>query len=438
LPFDAMAADRKITIRRFCHFSVKEFPYDEEALRKVLTNLLSNAIKFTPEGGRIDFFAAMIPSCDTNNTNSTLYICVSDTGGGIAEDEIDHVFERFYQGKSEIKYPITGSAGSGIGLYLCKSIIEMYKGEIFARNNHGRGCSFRVFIPVGDADKEPAQPVGNLLQAPAAEADNGDSVVDTGTTVLVVDDNADMRSFIRSILAEHYTVVEAANGQEALNILLERNIDFIVSDLMMPVMDGLELSRRVKENFSISHIPFLMLTAKTTPDARLESYRIGVDEYLLKPFDEAILLARIEGILRNKRRYQNNFSLDMNVDELNIETESRDSKFVNQVMDVIKENYKNSYFEVGDFAETLGVSRSLLNKKLQSLIGQSAGQFIRNYRLNLAKEMILKNRKNRSMNISEIAYEVGFNDSKYFTRCFTKHFNITPSAMLNNPEQPDN
>ena len=178
-----------------------------------------------------------------------------------------------------------------------------------------------------------------------------------------------------------------------------------------------------------------MLTAKTTPDARIESYRIGVDEYLLKPFDESILLARIEGILRNKQRYQNNFSLDMNVDELNIESESRDKKFVNQVMEVIKENYKNSYFEVGDFAEALGVSRSLLNKKLQSLIGQSAGQFIRNYRLNLAKEMILKNRKNKSMNISEIAYEVGFNDSKYFTRCFTKHFNTTPSAMLNGMEQ---
>ena len=238
LPFDAMAADRNITIRRFCRFHVKEFPYDEEALRKVLTNLLSNAIKFTPEGGRIDFYAAMIPSCDTNNTNSTLYICIRDTGSGIAEGDIDHVFERFYQGKSEIKYPITGSAGSGIGLYLCKSIVEMYKSEIFARNNHGRGCSFRVFIPVGDADSEPAQPVGNQLQLPATEADSGDKDSDAAITVLVVDDNADMRSFIRSILAERYKVVEAANGQEALNILLERNIDFIVSDLMMPVMDG--------------------------------------------------------------------------------------------------------------------------------------------------------------------------------------------------------
>lgn len=228
--------------------------------------------------------------------------------------------------------------------------------------------------------------------------------------------------------------MEAANGEEALHILNSNPVDFIISDLMMPVMDGIELSRRVKDAFAISHIPFLMLTAKTSQEARLESYRMGVDEYLLKPFDETLLLTRIQNILENRKRYQRKFTLNMDVDVLNMEEESGDKKFLNQVMEVIKENYKNSYFEVSDFSEAVGVSKSLLNKKLQSLIGQSAGQFIRNYRLNIARELILKNRETKNMNIAEIAYEVGFNDPKYFTRCFTKYFNTTPSSLLNKEE----
>ena len=203
---------------------------------------------------------------------------------------------------------------------------------------------------------------------------------------------------------------------------------------MMPVMDGLELSRRVKEDLAISHIPFLMLTAKTSPETKLESYKMGVDEYMSKPFDEQMLLARINNILENKRRQRNSFVSDMDVSSLNIDEDSRDKKFMDHVMEVIKENYKNSYFEVGDFAEALGISRSLLNKKLQSVAGQSAGQLIRSYRMNVARGLILKNRKTRTMNISEIAYEVGFNDSKYFTRCFTKQFGISPSAFMTETE----
>lgn len=207
-------------------------------------------------------------------------------------------------------------------------------------------------------------------------------------------------------------------------------MDFIISDLMMPVMDGMELSRRVKNDFSISHIPFLMLTAKTSDEARLESYKMGADAFLLKPFDENMLLARISNILENRRRFQQKFSIDMNTDSLEVDENSGDKKFLNKAMSVVKENYKNPDFEVSDFIEAVGISKSLLNKKMQSLTGQSAGQFIRNYRLNLARELLLKNKVTRTMNISEIAYEVGFNDPKYFTRCFTKHFNVTPSSLL--------
>ena len=240
---------------------------------------------------------------------------------------------------------------------------------------------------------------------------------------------------MRSILTDFYDVVEAADGREGLDILLSRNIDFVISDLMMPVMDGIEFSKRVKENFEISHIPFLMLTAKTSSESRLEGYRSGVDEYLQKPFDEEILLARIKNILENKRRYQRQFTADLKTDALNVPEESVDKKFVDKLLESLANNYKNSYFDVGDLAESLGVSRSLLGRKVQSLVGETPTQFIRTYRLKIARELLLKNRTSHAMNISEIAFEVGFNDSKYFTRCFTRHFGLPPSSLLK--DKPD-
>lgn len=325
-----------------------------------------------------------------------------------------------------------GQAGSGIGLYLCKRIVQMHGGEIHAQNNHTTGCSLRILLPVTSENSTMKTIAESTPQLTVADDTvQASESTGKGLSILVVEDNADMRGYIRSILRDKYNVLEAAHGEEALTILNSHAVDFIISDLMMPVMDGIELSRRVKENFTISHIPFLMLTAKTSQESRLESYRTGVDEYLLKPFDETLLLTRIENILENRKRYQKKFAIAMDVDTLNMEEESGDKKFLNRIMDVVKENYKNSYFEVSDFCEAAGVSKSLLNKKLQSLIGQSAGQFIRNYRLNIARELLLKNRENKNMNIAEIAYEVGFNDPKYFTRCFTKYFNTTPSSLLN-------
>lgn len=430
IPFVVFAQDRDIEIRRF-YRTLPELCYDEEAMQKVLTNLLSNALKFTPDHGTVSIYVALLKN--KTGGGKVLYVCISDTGCGIPENDLNKIFGRFYQSQNQVRYPMYGQSGSGIGLYLCQQIVQALGGNIIAKNNHRNGCSMRITIPIADNDtgtdgvaeqgvtKDSRQPV-------AVETDKD-------FTILVVEDNRDMRSFIRSILRDHYNVEEASNGQEAWNILLNKNIDFIISDFIMPVMDGLELSRRVKENFAVSHIPFLMLTAKTSPQTRLESYKMGVDEYLLKPFDETLLLARIDNILENRKRYQRRFGDGMNINDLNMPEESGDKKFINKVMEIMKENYKNSYFKLDDFSEIIGISKSLLNKKLQSLIGQSTGQFICCYRLNMARELILKNRVTHSMNISEIAYEVGFNDPKYFTRCFTRHFNITPSALLNDGDK---
>ncbi len=442
-PFEVFAGERGITLRRCYRLQPPYLMYDEDAMRKVVTNLLSNAIKFTPNGGQVTIYIANLRRPETGKEE--LYICVSDTGSGIQEDDLARIFNRFYQSHNNVKFPVYGQGGTGIGLYLCKRIVQMHGGQIKVSNNRSVGTSFRINMPLQRTEAGeyiagqtaptlplPATPAvlvamaGNVAQQEVASP----TVTSARLTILVVEDNPDMRGYIRSILTTEYNVIEAADGAEALSLLNSNPVDFIVSDLMMPVMDGIELSRRVKETFAISHIPFLMLTARTSNESRLESYRMGVDEYILKPFDETLLLARIHNILENRKRYQRKFAMEMNVDVLQMEEESSDKKFLNQIMEVVKEHYKNSYFEVGDFTEAMGVSKSLLNKKLQNLTGQSAGQFVRNYRLNISRELILKNRETKNMNVSEIAYEVGFNDPKYFTRCFTKHFNITPSSLL--------
>lgn len=431
IPFSVFAKERNIELRCYYRLTADVISYDEEAMHKVLTNLLSNAIKFTPNGGIVSLYIALMPV--TNSQQATLYINVRDTGGGIPTEDIDQIFNRFYQSKGQTKYPMYGQAGTGIGLYLCKRIIEMQGGKIYAKNNLTGGCSIRILLPL-TPEEIGEQENTLLIPAPTATPSlpaSSNEISPKDITILVVEDNADMRSYIRSILQDNYQVKEAANGSEALNVLHSQHIDFIISDLMMPIMDGIELSRRVKEDINISHIPFLMLTAKTSQDTRIESYRMGVDEYLLKPFDEDLLLTRIENILQNRKRYQQKFAINMDVEALNMTEESGDKKFLNRVMEVIKTHYKDSSFEVANFCEAVGVSKTLLNQKLQSLVGQSAGQFIRNYRLNLARELLLKKKGLKNISVSEIAYEVGFNDPKYFTRCFTKEFNIKPSELLN-------
>jgi signal transduction histidine kinase/ligand-binding sensor domain-containing protein/DNA-binding NarL/FixJ family response regulator len=431
-PFEAFAGDRNIQIRKYYRLHSPEFLFDRDAMQKVITNLLSNAVKFTPDGGSVGIYVTSF--FDTELQEEKLFVGVKDTGTGIAEEDIDKIFNRFYQSKNHVKFPVYGQSGTGIGLYLSRRLVQLHGGSIAARNNRKAGATFYLTLPVSSGEKTPETDKSAALPANDISEDVPVRFSPGKQTILIVEDNKDMRGYIQSILSDTYNTLEAGNGEKALSILSEVHVDFIISDWMMPVMDGLELSRRVKENFSFSHIPILMLTAKTAQEARLESYKTGVDEYLSKPFSEELLLTRIANILESRRRYQQQFALNMNVEALHIEEESSDKKFINKALEVVKANYKNSYYESIDFIEAMGVSKSLLNKKMHNLIGQSIGQFIRNYRLNVAYGLIEKNRVTRNMNISEIAYDVGFNDPKYFTRCFTKRFNITPSSLLEGNE----
>lgn len=424
-PFVAFASERNIKVESFIHLRNKLVQFDTDAMNKILTNLLSNAVKFSNDGGHVRVFVASI----NRNDSEWLYISVSDKGDGIPEAELEKVFVRFYQSENHSRYSVYGQSGTGIGLYLCKRLVLQHGGEIIARNNPGGGCSIRIFIPYIEGSE-----TNVAIEPEEDEIDTTTEELDKKMAILVVEDNKDMRLYVRSILSPSYNVVEAHDGVDGLAKLAECEIDFIICDLMMPIMNGLEFSSKVRHNFSFSHIPILVLTAQISNEYRTQSYRIGIDAYLHKPFDEQMLLARISGIFEARRLSQRRFQYTLNTDDLNISNESDDEKFIRRVLEYIKANYQRPEMTIDDIMTDVGCSKSMLNKKMQSLVGESPGVFIRSFRLNLAKQIIIKNREHKVMNISQIAYEVGFSDPKYFTRCFNKYYGVTPSAMLEGRE----
>ena len=426
IPFRVFAKERLIDI---CTYFRLENPFlmiDPGYMRKVLVNLVSNAIKFTPDGGRIDIFVAAIKG---EGGEKLLYMNVCDTGHGIVTEDMEKIFDRFYQSKKSTKYPVYGQSGTGIGLFLCKRIVYLHGGEIFARNNPGRGASFRMLMPL--VPGEQVETRGEIVEAPGTVY-LPDTLQPEDTqkkeTILIVEDNKDMRSYIRTLLVGDYRLFEAGDGQEALEIVQKHTIDLIVSDLMMPVMDGMELSRRIKENLATSHIPFLMLTALRSDVQEKKSFEIGVDEYLCKPFDEEVLRLRIRNILNLRKKYKKMFSSSSNVAELHVKEESRDKTFITNAVNLMKEHYADAEYNLERFVRDMGYSKTLVNKKMQDLTGQPIGQFMKNYRLNVAQRIIQESAGD--INVSEVAYAVGFNDPKYFTKCFKEFFGYLPSSKL--------
>lgn len=435
LPFKAFAQERQIDVDCLIHLPYTYYRIDGEWMRKVLVNLLSNAIKFTPDGGCVRLYLYGYEEKDRQNK---LYIAVTDSGVGILEEDLQKIFDRFYQSRRLMKFPVYGQSGTGIGLYLCKKIIQEHGGKIYARNNRKKGASVRIKIPVEACGMESAllPPVvqNEWQKHPSPEKpekeDMNQKDVLPKKTILVVEDHADMRTYIASILRSEYIVLEAENGEIAFAMLKKERVDFVVSDLMMPGVDGLELSKRIKEDLSISHIPVLILTAKISDKARIESFRIGVDEYLQKPFDEELLLVRIRNIFNGRESAKQQFSIQLNPNTLNMEENSKDNRFMKLVMKIVENSYSDPEFDVNTFASEIGMSKTLLNQKLQNLAGLSTARFIRDYRLKKSYQLIQENKILRNKNISEIAYEVGFNDPKYFSRCYHKKFGILPYASL--------
>lgn len=425
LPFISFVKHRHITLQACYHLKGLSVNADPTYLHRVLTNLLANAVKFTPDGGHIRLYAARLVD---NKGKVQLYLSVSDTGCGIPEKDLPQIFDSFFQAQNKVTYPVFGQTGTGIGLNVCKRIVALHGGVISAKNNRAGGTSFRVLLPMKEMPTEELSAVNGM-----SEEDNSVVTEDNSlqkATLLVVDDNHDMRRYIRSLLKNEYKLLEAENGVEAMKIIEKHQVDLIVSDLLMPEMDGLEHSKRVKENLATSHIPFLILTAVHSEENEKKCYSIGVDEYLCKPFDADIFKYRIRNILTLRRGYQERLSQPAvlsDISELGLIEESRDKIFMDRAMELMKLHYAEAEYGLDAFVRDMGYSKTLVNQKMQSLAGMPIGQFMKNFRLDMGRQLLEQGKGDA--NVSEVAYAVGFNDPKYFTKCFKQRFGCLPSSF---------
>ena len=414
---------------------------DQEKISRIVFNLLSNALKYTPAGGEI--FVSL------KDEGANLRLDVKDTGKGISQDEADKIFERFFQAKG-------AASGTGIGLALVKSFVELHHGEARVESELGKGSDFIVVIPreqEGDSQviHNDVDIVDNSVNASASTGknvidesvlqyiDDGDRsrekvqrLVSENTnrpTVLVIDDNTDIRQYERTLLQDEYVVLEAADGKEGLAVALKEVPDLVICDVMMPVMDGLEFTKQLKTNTATSHIPVIMLTAKNLEEHRAEGYEHGADSYITKPFHSKVLLARIENLLRQrqllKNLYQGTKEAEKEISEAHLE--DRDKQFLKQLQAIIQKNISDSEFGVEDMGQQIGLSRVQLYRKVKAMTGSSVVDLLRKARLAKARRLL----ETRSMSVSEVAYEVGFSAPSYFTKCFKEEYGMLPGDVGN-------
>jgi signal transduction histidine kinase/ligand-binding sensor domain-containing protein/DNA-binding response OmpR family regulator len=406
-----------------------ELFFDREIIEEILENLISNAFKFTPAGEQITIEV---------NQPSTEYveIKIKNTGVGITEDQIKNIFDRFYQ--------VDGSQtrqhdGSGLGLAVVKELVELHHGIIDVSSKHGEWTEFRVSLLKGKSHFKPEEIVEQGKKSKArrkylfeeikdslVKVDNDDENKAEKELVLIVEDDEDVRIFIKDSLGNHFHYLEAENGKEGLKIAMETIPDMIITDIMMPVMDGNEMTRIIKANQSTSHIPVILLTAKTGQENKIDGLQTGADEYLTKPFDKRELRVRIENLIKLRRKLQSKFKSEKFIVSDDIEANSyygKETSFIQRLIKVIEEHLSEEEFSIEDFGKEVGMSRSQMHRKLKALTGKSASQYIRSVRLSKAKKMI----ENREATISEVAYSVGFSSPSYFTKCFKEEYGYTPS-----------
>lgn len=401
---------------------------DSEKIHMILFNLLSNAVKHTPNKGKITFHACQFTDRVTGKWIQ--YISVTNSGSRIEKDEIEKIFNRFYQIPDQEKYTQLDQFNTGIGLHIVKELITILKGNISVKSPNKNSVSFRFYFPVSLSDNIEITPIPEL-ETPQHLYDKIPTFIPIDQekpTLLIVEDNYDMRNYIKNLLSDRFNVAEASNGENGYDIA--RNIlpDFIISDLMMPYCDGANFCNKIRENSDLCHIPFLMLTANSDDKAYIRSYKNGVDGYITKPFKESILIAKVDAIMKNRKLNQKMF-IDKDKNIAVPDLGQSDKQFMKKVMEVIEKNFSNPNFGVKELIFQINMSYSVIYKNFISLTGIPPVQFLLLYRLEVAKK-ILKQNRNNNVTVSQIAYQVGFNDPKYFTRCFVKEYNMTPSSII--------
>jgi len=419
--------------------------FDAEKLEKVICNLLSNAIKFTPEQGKISVTLKQKPPVKEIFPEGFVEIAIADSGIGIPQEQLPYVFDRFYQARVSTEHE---QKGSGIGLALTKELITLHYGRIeveSSKNNDGKegGTTFSIHLPLGKDHLQSHEIIGlneketnakKTCEVPVifpSEKEDEEvpvEVIDPEAQekdiILVVEDSADVRRYIREPLNNLYSVVEAVNGKEGIDKAKEIIPDLIISDIMMPELDGYELCQNLKKEVTTSHIPIILLTAKASEDNIVQGLEIGADDYITKPFNTKILMARIKNLIDLRRQVQQKIKRQMMMQPEEISVSSLDEEFLKDLQKVIEKNLSDPEFSVEELGRKLYLSRATLYRKIQALSGESPNQFIRSYRLKRAAQLL----KEQFGNITEIAFQVGFSSSAYFTKCFKEQFHQLPSA----------
>lgn len=392
---------------------------DQDKIERICYNLLSNALKYTSEGGEITLTA--------KEENGRVMISVADNGCGISSDELPYIFDRFYQAKN-------AGRGTGIGLAIVKAFTELHHGEVSATSIEGKGSSFTIHIPVrqkGEVTNQPTEKIEQLVEPSSAEevpnqARHIDELIQPYQTdkpeVLIIDDNIDIRTYLRSVLSEKYNVSEAADGKVGLELARKIVPDIVLSDIMMPVMDGLAFCQQLKTDKAISHIPVILLTARSLDEQRAEGYEHGADAYLSKPFSLRLLLSRIDNLIESRKKLNQTWSKGVEDDEIGNISNEIDKSFLKQLRKIIQENLANSDLSVEQIGDEIGLSRVQLYRKVKALTGYSPVEIVRKARLTRARHLL----QTTERTVSEVAYAVGFSTPSYFSKCYKDEFGENP------------
>ena len=434
--------------------------FDKEKLEEVFTNLLANAVKFTPARGRITLSLKKVMTKEEDFPAGFLEMIIRDTGIGIPREQLAHIFDRFFQVEShERKHK-----GSGLGLALTRELVALHHGKIDVNSQVGEnsGTEFILRLPLGKDHLQPREIIDHIKEEPGSPGpkpgilqETGDSqinlreqgleevLIETGEvepavepgqegqpglkpTILVVEDNLGMRLFIRESIEAFYTVVEAGDGEEGREKARELMPDLVISDIMMPKMDGYELCRDLKTQFKTSHIPVILLTAKASESSKVAGFETGADDYIIKPFNMKLLLTRIKNLIDLRRQLQEKIQKQLRLQPDEIKISSIDQRFINQLQEIIEKHISDEDLNVESLSEKMDISRVTLNKKIQALTGETAVEFIRSYRLKRAMQLLKEN----FGTVLDVALEVGFSNPSYFARCFKEKFHQLPSEFI--------
>ena len=416
--FIPQAVKKGINIRLHINETKMDMDFDRNKIQRILLNLLSNAVKYNYENGEVIVALDKITANGTENAQ----IQVADTGIGIKDENKDKIFDRFFQEQ----HSTTTYIGNGIGLHIVKEYVTMHHGTITVENHIPQGTIFTITLPVTHnyAVNDEKQDEAEIREKAVDEV--SDTTDTHKTSLLIVEDNDDFRNFLINCLKGTYQVFDAPNGKEALEILAHQSIQIVISDVMMPEMDGMELCRKIKTDIRYSHIPVILLTARTADEHELSGLKEGADDYITKPFNLEILLLRIQKILKwTKNNHEKFKTIDISPSEITVS--SLDEQLIEKAIRAVEENMDNSEFSVEELSSYVGMSRGHLYKKLIMITGKSPLEFIRILRVKRGKQLL----EQSQLNVSQIAYQIGLSP-KQFAKYFKEEFGYVPSEYIKN------